>query len=33
LSLDGWVDAIARRHGFVANEHRVEISGLCDACR
>jgi len=31
--LDGWVDAIARRHGFVANEHRVEISGLCDACR
>lgn len=31
--LDGWVDAIARRHGFVANEHRVEISGLCGACR
>ena len=31
--LGGWVDTIARRHGFVANEHRVEISGLCDACR
>jgi Fur family ferric uptake transcriptional regulator len=31
--LGGWVDAIADKHGFVANEHRVEISGLCEACR
>lgn len=31
--LDDWVDAAARRHGFVATEHRVEISGLCRDCR
>jgi Fur family transcriptional regulator, ferric uptake regulator len=32
-TLDGWVDEVARRHGFVASEHRVEISGLCEDCR
>lgn len=32
-TLDGWVDDVARRHGFVASEHRVEISGLCEGCR
>jgi Fur family ferric uptake transcriptional regulator len=31
--LGDWVDRIARRHGFVASEHRVEISGLCEECR
>jgi Fur family transcriptional regulator, ferric uptake regulator len=31
--LGGWVDEIASRHGFVATDHRVEISGLCRDCR
>jgi Fur family ferric uptake transcriptional regulator len=31
--LGGWVDAIADKHGFVANEHRVVISGRCEASR
>src|SRR5579884_2027133 len=31
--LDDWVSAAAGRHGFVATEHRVEISGLCRDCR
>ena len=30
--LDDWV-AAAKRHGFVATEHRVEIVGLCADCR
>ena len=28
-----WVAATASRHGFVATEHRIEISGLCPECR
>jgi Fur family transcriptional regulator, ferric uptake regulator len=31
--LDDWVSAPAKRHGFVAAEHRVEIVGLCADCR
>lgn len=31
--LDGWVNKAARRHGFVATEHSVEISGICSDCR
>jgi Fur family ferric uptake transcriptional regulator len=31
--LGRWVDDVARRHGFVASEHRVEISGVCGSCR
>ena len=31
--LDDWVAAAAKRHGFVATEHRVEIVGLCADCR
>jgi Fur family transcriptional regulator, ferric uptake regulator len=31
--LDGWVTAAAKRHGFVATDHRVEIVGLCADCR
>jgi len=30
--LESWVAAAARRHGFVAAEHRLEISGVCSAC-
>lgn len=29
----GWLDAVAARHGFVATDHRIEISGLCESCR
>ena len=31
--LGSWVDEIASRHGFVATDHRIEISGLCPDCR
>jgi Fur family transcriptional regulator, ferric uptake regulator len=31
--LDDWVSAAAKRHGFVATDHRVEIVGLCEDCR
>ena len=31
--IGGWVDKAAKRHGFVATEHRVEISGICADCR
>lgn len=31
--LDGWVNKMARRHGFVANDHALEISGFCRDCR
>jgi Fur family ferric uptake transcriptional regulator len=31
--LGGWIDEAAGRHGFVATDHRVEITGLCAACR
>jgi Fur family ferric uptake transcriptional regulator len=31
--LDSWVAAAAKRHGFVATDHRVEITGLCADCR
>ena len=30
--LDNWVAAAAKRHGFVATDHRVEIVGLCAEC-
>ena len=32
-TLGSWVDEVARRHGFVASDHHVEISGLCEDCR
>jgi Fur family ferric uptake transcriptional regulator len=28
-----WLDAVTKQHGFVATDHRVEITGLCRACR
>jgi Fur family transcriptional regulator, ferric uptake regulator len=31
--LDDWVAAAAKRHGFVATDHRAEIVGLCADCR
>jgi Fur family ferric uptake transcriptional regulator len=31
--LDGWLDAVSSRHGFVPTDHRVEITGLCAGCR
>jgi Fur family transcriptional regulator, ferric uptake regulator len=31
--IDGWVATAAKRHGFVATDHRVEIVGLCADCR
>jgi Fur family ferric uptake transcriptional regulator len=31
--LDDWVASAAKRHGFVATEHRVEIVGVCADCR
>jgi len=30
--LDGWVNTAAKRHGFVAVDHRVEITGICTDC-
>jgi Fur family transcriptional regulator, ferric uptake regulator len=31
--LGSWLDEVSSRHGFVATDHRVEITGLCEACR
>ncbi|HEY2354731.1 MAG TPA: Fur family transcriptional regulator [Gaiellaceae bacterium] len=31
-NLDGWVNKAAKRHGFVAIHHSVEITGICSDC-
>jgi len=31
--LGDWLDSVAARHGFVATDHRIEITGLCADCR
>jgi Fur family transcriptional regulator, ferric uptake regulator len=31
--LDGWLARVSASHGFVATAHRLEIDGLCAACR
>jgi Fur family ferric uptake transcriptional regulator len=31
--LDAWVKRSAKRHGFTATDHQVEIVGVCAACR
>jgi Fur family transcriptional regulator, ferric uptake regulator len=31
--LGSWLDSVTAQHGFVATDHRVEITGLCGACR
>src|SRR5436190_12213132 len=30
--LDGWLDDVAASHGWVAGEHRLEVTGLCADC-
>jgi Fur family ferric uptake transcriptional regulator len=31
--LDAWLGRVAADHGFVATGHRLEVAGLCAACR
>ena len=31
--IDGWIDEVTSRHGFVVTDHRVEITGVCGDCR
>jgi Fur family ferric uptake transcriptional regulator len=31
--VEGWVDKAAKRHGFIATQHRLEITGVCRDCR
>jgi Fur family transcriptional regulator, ferric uptake regulator len=31
--LDPWLERISRAHGFITTGHRLEVSGLCAACR
>jgi Fur family transcriptional regulator, ferric uptake regulator len=31
--LDSWLDRISANHGFVATGHRLEVAGVCAACR
>jgi Fur family ferric uptake transcriptional regulator len=31
--LEPWLDRAAAAHGFVPTEHRLEVTGLCGACR
>jgi Fur family ferric uptake transcriptional regulator len=31
--LDPWVERMSARHGFLAEEHRLEINGVCSSCR
>jgi Fur family ferric uptake transcriptional regulator len=31
--LDGWLAEVAARHEFVATDHKIEITGVCRACR
>ena len=31
--LGHWLDTVTAQHGFVATDHRVEITGLCRSCR
>ena len=30
--LDEWLNGVAKRHGFVTTDHRVEITGVCADC-
>jgi Fur family ferric uptake transcriptional regulator len=30
--LDDWLNGVAKRHGFVTTDHRVEITGVCADC-
>jgi Fur family transcriptional regulator, ferric uptake regulator len=31
--LQGWLDDVAAQHGFVAEDHQLEITGICADCR
>jgi Fur family ferric uptake transcriptional regulator len=31
--LEPWLADVASRHDFVATEHKIEITGICSACR
>jgi Fur family ferric uptake transcriptional regulator len=31
--LGSWLDTVTKAHGFVATDHRVEITGICSTCR
>jgi Fur family ferric uptake transcriptional regulator len=31
--LDRWIDGAAAAHGWVAADHRLEVTGLCGECR
>lgn len=31
--LDPWLERVSAKHGFVATGHRLEVAGLCAACR
>lgn len=31
--LDGWLEDVAGEHGFAVTAHRVELEGVCAACR
>jgi Fur family ferric uptake transcriptional regulator len=31
--LDAWLGEVAKRHAFVVTDHKVEVTGLCGACR
>jgi len=31
--IDGWIDEVTSRHGFIVTDHRVEITGVCADCR
>jgi Fur family transcriptional regulator, ferric uptake regulator len=31
--LDRWLDRVSAQHGFVTTGHRLEVAGVCAACR
>ena len=31
--LEGFIDSIAKQHGFAPSAHQIEIQGLCPACQ
>jgi Fur family ferric uptake transcriptional regulator len=31
--IDAWLAKVSSSHGFVATEHRLEVTGVCSTCR
>jgi Fur family ferric uptake transcriptional regulator len=31
--LEGWIDEVASAHGWLADDHRLEVTGVCGDCR